>query len=139
MIFWDTSAIVPLLLPEATTTRRMRQAENSDVMLVWWGTAVECASAIRRQVRDGKLSEQDAATAIGNLRLLESSWTEIEPTAQVRTQAERLLRIHSLRAADALQLAAAIIATDHDPAGTTFLTGDVRLAEAAAKEGFALE
>ena len=44
----------------------------------------------------------------GGRRRLEASWNEIDPTDRVRQQAMRLLRVHSLRAADSLQLAAAI-------------------------------
>jgi len=50
----------------------------------------------------------------------------------------RLLRIHPLRAADAFQLAAALVACEERPAGFSFLTGDERLGEAAENEGFAL-
>lgn len=136
MNFWDSSAIVALLHSEATTALRLRQAKQGDGMLVWWGSVVECVSAIRRQVRESQLSEPNAAIALENLRVLEAIWIEIEPTQQVRSQAERLLRLHPLRAADALQLAAAIIVADYEPGGMSFLTSDHRLAEAAAKEGF---
>lgn len=136
MNFWDTSALVPLLTDEATSALRMRQAEQGGGMLVWWGTSIECLSAVQRAVREGKLSEPEALVAAGHLRELEKNWTEVEPTSQVRQQAERILRTHPLRAADALQLAAAIIGADYEPDGMTFYTGDIRLAEAAAKEGF---
>lgn len=136
MNFWDASAVVPLLTDEAASAQRGRQAEQGGDMLVWWGTSVECISAVQRAVREQKISQPDAAAAIGRLRVLERRWTEIEPNDQVRQHAERLLRTHPLRAADALQLAAAIIGSGYDPAGLTFLTADSRLAEAAAKEGF---
>jgi predicted nucleic acid-binding protein len=105
-------------------------------MFVWWAASVECMSAIQRQMREGNLSAPEASVAIENLRVLEEAWIEIEPTQQVRQQAERLLRLHALRAADALQLAAAIIGTGYEPHGMVFLTSDTRLGEAAAKEGF---
>lgn len=138
MKFWDASAIVPLLTDEATSSLRMRQAEEGE-MLVWWATSVECLSAVQRAVRAGKVSEPQKLAIVGHLRELEQHWTEIEPTQQVRQQAERLLRIHPLRAADALQLAAAIIGADYEPNGMPFLTSDTRLAEAATKEGFKVE
>jgi predicted nucleic acid-binding protein len=50
----------------------------------------------------------------------------------------RLLRLHSLRAADALQLAAAIVLSEHDPATLPFVTLDDQLARAAELEGFSL-
>lgn len=136
MNFWDASAVVPLLTDEAASAQRQRQAERGGDMLVWWGTSVECLSAVQRAVREGKLSPADAVAAIGRLHVLQRRWTEIEPNDQIRQLAERLLRTHPLRAADALQLAAAIIGSGYDPAGLPFLTADTRLAEAAAKEGF---
>jgi predicted nucleic acid-binding protein len=51
-------------------------------------------------------------------------------------RARRLLETHPLSAADALQLAAALVMTEERPTGTEFVTFDIRLAEAANKEGF---
>ena len=128
MIFWDSSAVVPLLVGEAGTVARESQLRADPVMLVWWGTAVECASALQRLVREGALKVR--------LRHLEDHWVEVEPTAAVRRQAERLLRLHPLRAADALQLAAALVACHHEPSTLAFHTADTRLADAARREGF---
>ncbi len=50
----------------------------------------------------------------------------------------RLLRTHSLRAADALQLAAARAASEERPDTLPFVTLDERLALAAQREGFAV-
>lgn len=136
MRFWDSSAVVPLLVAEPASVERGRQLEADSVMLVWWATSVECASALQRLVREGGLDSAGALAAVARLRELEKHWNEVEPTQQIRQQAERLLRLHPLRAADALQLAAAIIAADYDPTGLTFVTADERLVAAAAKEGF---
>lgn len=60
---------------------------------------------------------------------------EILPSNAVRDEAARLFRRHSLRAADALQLAAAIVWAG--PArGAEFVTRDERLALVARLEGF---
>jgi hypothetical protein len=48
----------------------------------------------------------------------------------------RLLRNHPLRAADALQLAAALIASEETPQTLEFICLDDRLALAARREGF---
>jgi predicted nucleic acid-binding protein len=50
----------------------------------------------------------------------------------------RFLRVHRLRAADALQLAAAFTAAERRPVSLRVVTLDERLADAARKEGFAL-
>jgi hypothetical protein len=64
------------------------------------------------------------------------AWEEIRPGSRLRQTAERLLRVHALRAADALQLAAAITAADDDPRALPFVTLDERIARAAEREGF---
>ena len=67
---------------------------------------------------------------------LTDAWREVEPIARVRQVATRLVRVHALRAADALQLAAAIVAAEDDPPSLTFVTLDDRLARAAERVGF---
>jgi predicted nucleic acid-binding protein len=136
--FWDSSAVVPLLVSEPATARRESQLRTDPSIVVWWGTPVECASALQRLVREASLPADDVGAAESRLRLLERQWIEVEPTQAVRRQAERLLRLHPLRAADALQLAAALIVCHHDPAALPFLTADERLATAARREGFAV-
>lgn len=134
--FWDSSAVVPLLVVEPATAEREKQLRADLVMLVWWGTAVECASALQRLVREGAMSASDARAAEARLRHLEKHWVEVEPTQTVRAQTERLLRIHPLRAADALQLAAAVVACHHEAITSPFETAALRLADAAQREGF---
>lgn len=139
MKFWDSSAIVPLLVSQPTSETRLHQLNEDGTMQVWWAASTECVSALQRLQREGALNAEDVAKAMPRLHGLERHWAEVEPTQQVRQQAERLLRTHPLRAADALQLAAAIIGADYEPNGMAFLTSDTRLAEAAAKEGFTVE
>lgn len=136
MKFWDTSAVVPVILaqPEGVELRAILDRDSS--MLVWWGTSVECTSAIARREREGHLDIEGAAAALSELRRLESHWHELLPSPTLRRVAERLLRTHPLRAADSLQLAAAIIAAEHEPATLEFVCLDQRLAEAASREGF---
>jgi len=114
----------------------MALIEADPLMVVWWGTPVECASAIARREREESLSVAGATQAMERLRALEPSWNEVVPSTAVRTTAERLLRVHSLRAADALQLAAAIVAVDGEPSWLGFVCLDERLSEAAQREGF---
>jgi predicted nucleic acid-binding protein len=136
MKFWDTSAIVPLLVTEATTQRLRAVARADPDMLVWWASEVECASALARLERSAALDGQGLREALGVLRQLVERWVEIEPSEVVRESALRFLRVYSLRAADALQLAAAFIAADRRPSTLQLVTLDERLAELAQKEGF---
>lgn len=106
-------------------------------MTVWWGTSVECVSALRRLERQGDIGGGNLVAALHRLDELSLAWQAIEPVERVRDIAIRVLRTHQLRATDALQLAAAIVAAEERPATLTFLTLDERLAEAASREGFA--
>jgi uncharacterized protein len=133
--FWDSSAIIPLIVTQPRTPDALALLREDPELVVWWGTPVECASAIARLERDAHLRPRDARTARSRLRSVAAAWYEVRPTDRVRDQAERLLRLHTLRAADALQLAAAIEWAGEATAAT-FLTFDARLRDAADREGF---
>lgn len=136
MRFWDSSAIVPLLVGEpATRAVRARYLEDHAVV-VWWTTPVECASAIARLEREGALGAKAATEAFRRLDALIPSWIEIEPVVELREISRRLLRAHPLRSGDALQLAAAYVAAERRPATLELVTLDDRLAAAADREGF---
>jgi uncharacterized protein len=138
MKFWDASAIVPLLVSETTTKVVQELAAADPTMLVWWGTAVECASAIARLERDGALDASGAIAAYNRLAQLAEGWHEVDPSDVIREAAIRFLRVHPLRAADALQLGAAFVAAERRPSSLEVVTLDDRLAAVARKEGFAL-
>jgi hypothetical protein len=138
MRYWDSSALVPLVATEAATARLDALLAADPVILTWWGSRLECASAIARRERAGELGGPLVHEALNALHYLRDSWQEIAPTPQVREQAERLVRVHPLRAADALQLAAGLVAADFRPGSLTFVTLDERLARTAQREGFAV-
>ena len=120
MRFWDASAVVPLVAWEKETANcRKLLAEDTEI-LVWFLTPVE--------VEFRKSKEQ--------LAQLERRWSEVILAEKVRERARRLLEIHPLRAADSLQLAAALIACEENPQSLFFVTLDRRLKDAAEKEGF---
>jgi predicted nucleic acid-binding protein len=138
MKFWDASAIVPLVLAEPATKPMQALAAKDAAMLVWWGTDVECVSAIARLEREGALDDSAVAQAFDRLKRLAAGWHEVDPSDAVREAAVRFLRVHPLRAADALQLSAAFIAAERRPSSLEMVTLDDRLAAAARKEGFVL-
>ena len=127
---------MPLILNEPVTTEMMDERRRDPEMVVWWATEVECESAVARVERDGVVASADAELARERLAELSETWREVEPGDLQRRAARRLLRTHPLRAGDALQLAAALLASDGDPAALEFVTLDDRLAEAARREGF---
>lgn len=136
MKFWDASAIVPLLVHEERREAMLTLLEQDRVMLVWWGTAVECTSAIGRREREGALTAAKSTISLERLRYLKDRWQEVLPSTALRDVAERLLRVHPLRAADSLQLAAAIIAAEREPVTLELVSLDDRLNDAASREGF---
>lgn len=136
MRYWDSSALLPLLVREAHSDRMTALLRQDPALVTWWGSSVECASAIARTEREGVLTPADAAAALARLRAVANSWTEIPAVSLVREQTTRLLRLHPLRAGDALQLAAAIVASDFQPSSLEVITLDSRLAIAAEREGF---
>lgn len=125
-------------MTEATTKTLQALAAKDPAMLVWWATEVECASAITRLERDGALEELAVAQAFERLARLAGGWHEVDPSDTVRETAVRILRVHPLRAADSLQLAAAFMAAERRPSSLEVVTLDDRLAAAARKEGFVL-
>jgi hypothetical protein len=137
--FWDSSAIIPLTVTEASTDAMRAIAEEDPVMCVWWATEVECVSALARLEREGALADTATTVALERLDLLAESWNEVQPVIAVRDAARRLLRVHTLRAADALQLGAAVVAAEGQPSSLEIVTLDERLAAAARREGFTVE
>ncbi len=136
MRFWDTSALVPLFVSEPSSLAARKEFARDSEVVVWWVTESECVSALARLERDGDLTATSIVEALDRLNELSMGWREVQPVRRVRQVATRLLRVHPLRAADALQLGAAIVASEDQPATLPFVTLDDRLAQAAEREGF---
>jgi predicted nucleic acid-binding protein len=134
--FWDSSALLPLLVPEPTSAMCTEWLRDDRDVLVWALTRVEIASALARIERNSGHRLQVIDSARERLQSLRVAWSEVCDVEQVAGRAERLLRVHALRAADAMQLAAALVATGERPQVLEFVCLDNRLAEAARREGF---
>lgn len=133
MKFWDASALVPLCTEEPSSAVLRRVLDSDPAIVVWWGSLVECWSALARRRREGLLTLDDEDAARIVLDRLRALWTEIQPVEEVRTYASRLLRTHPLRSQDAVQLAAALVWTGGGPGEVVVLDG--RLRDAARLEG----
>jgi len=105
-------------------------------MVVWWGTPLEARSAFARLVREGQLTAEERASAVTLLGQLRAAWDEILPTEKVRSLAEDLPDTHAVRAADASQLAAALVWCRERPKQRPFVCFDERLKTAATALGF---
>ena len=136
MRFWDSSALIPLVVQEGRSPLLEALAADDPDMMVWWASPIECASAIHRLRREGVFTPTEAVQVLAGLGAVLDAANAVEPGDDVRARALRLLGIYPLRAADALQLAAALLwARDH-PAGKDFVCLDERLRAAAVIEGF---
>ena len=141
MRFWDTSAFVPLLLQQEATAEVGGLLSQDAEIVTWWGAPIECMSAVARLRREDRLTLDEEEQVLELLHTLRRSWLEILPSEEVRDRAIRLLRVHGLKAADSLQLSAALLwAGSRDWGGSTdragFVTFDERLGLAARLEGF---
>lgn len=137
MRYWDASALVPLIVAEERSETLRRLAKGGDIV-TWTLSTVEITAAIERRAREQMLAPADRQTALQNLADLRDSWTEVNGVAPVSERACRLLAVHALRAADALQLGAALVAAGERPQLHEFVCTDRRLSDAAAREGFRL-
>jgi predicted nucleic acid-binding protein len=133
--FWDASALVPLCVRQAITPRAIALHKNHG-LVVWWSTPVEIASALSRLVRMKQLDPGDWTTARKLAKTLADSWSVVQPSDTLRNKAAQLVDRYDLRAADSLQLAAALEWCEDAPHGRVFLTADQKLREAASLTGF---
>jgi len=136
--FWDTSALLPLFVAEKESARVRSWLRRDPIVVVWMLSRVELLSALARRERHEPSAARALARARAQVLAAWEEWSEVVAVEPVRRQAERLVAVHPLRAADALQLGAALVATDLDPGGLELVTFDERLATAAVKEGFAV-
>jgi predicted nucleic acid-binding protein len=128
--------VVPLLVRQpASATVDQWIAEEPEIAL-WTLTPVEIVSALWRLVRDGALDEAIARQSERRAQELAAASHLIIDVEGAKGLATRLLRVHALRAADALQLAASLLWAGGAPQGRTLHTLDERLARAARREGF---
>ena len=136
MKFWDTSGFVPLIAEEPRSARCRALIRADHQVVVWCLTRVEVVSAVRRLNREGGIDGKGMTTALRRLDGWARRWTEVELSQALKERAERLLGAYPLKAADALQLAAALAATRERPSGHQFVTADGPLANAAGAERF---
>jgi len=135
LAFWDASALVPLCVHQSITPRAIALYKSYEVV-VWWATPVEIASALARLVRMRRLDSTQWTKARRLANELADVWYVIQPSDALRAKATQLVDRYDLRAADSLQLAAALEWCEDAPQGQAFLTADHRLREAAMLSGF---
>jgi uncharacterized protein len=134
--FWDTSALIPLFIEEKGTAQAKSWLRTDPTVVVWTLTRVELLSALARRRREEPVASKRLQTARQEVLNTWTRWSEVTAVDVVRRYAERLVETYPLRAADALQLGAALVVAENGSAALTFVTFDRRQAEAAEHEGF---
>jgi predicted nucleic acid-binding protein len=137
-MFWDSSSLLPLLLPESRSAALTAAFNDDRHPVLWWVTPVECHSALARITREKQLPRDEVRRVVERLRTIRSRANEIAPSDDIRARAIHLLGVHGLRSADALQLAAALAWCEGQPTGEVLVCTDRRLRDAAKHEGFDL-
>ena len=138
MRFWDSSAIIPLIVKEEQTAYCVKALEEDNQMLAWSLSKVEVFSALCRRYRDGALNDDSFEKARERMYNLFDTVFEVAAATKVKERALRLLQVHPLRAADALQLAAALVAVREEVHKMALMCFDNRLTAAAKREGFTI-
>lgn len=136
MRFWDSSAVLPLALEDPASERIEPLLREDGEMVLWWGTPVECASALSRANGDRRLTPAHHRRAQAVLEALRAHAFEIQPLEEVRARALRVLDVHSLSHLEAFQLAAALVWCRERTRGVGFVSLDEQLRNAAVREGF---
>lgn len=133
--YFDTSAIVPLVINEPTTAVCNRIWTESTRVVSVRLLYPEARAALARAERMGRLTRAQLTTAVAELDLIIDEVDMIEVTAVLAQAAGELAQRYGLRGYDAVHLAAALAVADED---LVLVTGDADLAAAARAIGIAV-
>jgi predicted nucleic acid-binding protein len=136
--YWDSSALVALFVQQTATSDMQGLYSQDPGVVTWTLSEIEILSALCRLEREGDLDPDGFQRAVERLDELLQTVDTVNAFDAVKVRARRLLRTHVLRAADALQLGAALVCVSDDPSRWPFVCLDDRLAAAARREGFAV-
>lgn len=136
MPFFDTSALVPLCVNESTSSAAGRIWKSSSGQIIWCETPVELESAIARLLRTNRLDMVEFNRAKKRLGNLETKWEVIEHDHRIIQLARTFPLQYGLKAADSLQLAAALVWCNEHPKNRDFVSADAGLLKAAGSAGF---
>jgi predicted nucleic acid-binding protein len=134
IVYFDASALAKRYVEEEHSSEVQRWLDES-TPAVCRLSEVEIASALSRRCREGLISLADRDRALATLEADLQAVHVIELTQEVFQAARAALLRHPLRAADAIQLACALVSRDRLQSPIAFLTFDDRLASAPEREG----
>ena len=132
--YFDTSAVVPLLVDEAGTATAADLWDHADRLVSVALVRVEARAALARANRLGRISALQLHTAKAELEALLDQVDLVVVDEDLIAAAGDVAEVRTLRAYDALHLAAARRADDED---LVLVSGDGALLDAAAALGMA--
>ncbi len=130
--YFDTSAIIPLIIEEPSSPQCERLWNDSGRVLSVRLLHAEAGAALGRAERMGRINGHQLTSAVAQLESLLHYVDHVEVTKALVRAADGLAREHSLRGYDAVHLAAALSVSGDD---LVLVTGDADLAAAAITLG----
>ena len=134
IVYFDTSAFVPLLVKEPSSEFCRRLWDDADDVVSTRLLYVECAAALAHALRLGRLTTRSHRST---LRMLDRLWSEFavaELDQTVMSRAAELAYDHALRGYDAVHCASA---EQLDGGDLVVASGDQQLLQACASLGLA--
>lgn len=113
--------MLPLISEETFSDVVAGFLREDDEIVVWWGTWIECSVAISRLRRENSLDEAGEEETRAAVDRLAGNWVERRPTDDTRLLAMLVSKRHPLKAADTLQIAAALRWCEGETDGTAFV------------------
>jgi predicted nucleic acid-binding protein len=135
ILYIDTSALVPLMIEEPSSTACGELWDAADDVATTRLTYVEAAAAVAMASRLRRIPAPTAEMGLGHLRQLWEVVNVIELDESLMLSAARLARMHQLRGYDAMHCAAAIALDDELVVAAS---GDARLLTAWRAAGLAV-
>ncbi|MHB1446176.1 MAG: type II toxin-antitoxin system VapC family toxin [Acidimicrobiales bacterium] len=131
--YFDTSAVIPLLIEEAGSETAGRLWDEADRLTSVRLVYPEARAALAQAQRMARLSSGQLREAVGGFELLFSQLDVIEVSEALASRAGELAESEALRGYDAVHLAAlgALGQTD-----VVLVSGDDQLCEAGRRQGF---
>ena len=133
--YFDTSALIPLVVQEAGSERAGRVWDEAERVVTVRIAYPEGRAALARARHLGRLTGRGTRTARNGFEDLWSQLDRVEVTAMLAQRAGDLADQFALRGYDAVHLAAAETLTDPD---LVLVAGDGELCAAAAALGLAV-
>ncbi|MBK5222539.1 MAG: type II toxin-antitoxin system VapC family toxin [Acidimicrobiia bacterium] len=133
--YFDTSAIVPLVIGEPGSTACTRLWNEATRVMSVRLLYPEARAALAKAHRMDRLTRRQLTAAVADLEVIMTEVDHAEITADLARDAGELADVHGLRGYDAVHLAAAVSAREPD---LVVATGDHGMAAAARALGISV-